>query len=101
MLKLFDVENAKYNDMKADYLRLNSTMASIFAVLETAGYKRNNSVKLHNSGEYDIQHSIRSTYCDVFVTNDKKFRSKYKAVAYYMGIPIEILSFEEFEKKYA
>ncbi len=101
LLRLFNVENVKYEDLKIDYNLLNNTMALLFGVLTASGYKRDTSEKLRNSGEYDIQHAIRATYCDAFVTNDKKLKSKYKAVAYYMGIPIEIMDFIEFEDKYA
>ena len=100
ILELYGVENVKYQELKSDFLMLNYFMTLVFFALTAAGYKRDNNVRLHNSGEYDIQHAIRSTYCDVFVTNDKNLRCKYKAVAYYMEIPIEILSFEEFGKKY-
>lgn len=96
----FNVENVKYQDLKTQFPKLNCAMALLFGVLTAVGYKRDKNERLHNSGEYDIQHAIRATYCDVFVSDDKRFRSKYKAVAYYMGIPIEIMSFEEFENKY-
>ncbi len=100
LLRKFSVENVKYQPLKADFLELNAKMPLVFEVLAAAGYKRDKNEKLHNSGAYDIQHAIRATYCDMFVTNDNNLKSKYKAVAYYMEIPIEILSFEEFESKY-
>lgn len=100
LLKSFGVENVKYQALKSNYLELNSKMTLIFEVLAAAGFKRDKNEKLHNSGAYDLQHAIRATYCDIFVTNDKNLRSKYKAVAYYMEIPIDILSFEEFARKY-
>lgn len=46
---------------------------------------------LYQGVAYDIQHAIRATYCDIFVSNDNKFLQNYKAVAYYYGIPIEII----------
>lgn len=100
LLKIFNVENVKYQNLKNNYLKLCFTMTSLFSVLTNAGYKRDKNMKLHNSGAYDIQHAIQSTYCDVFVTNDNNLKSKYKAVAYYMEIPIEVLSFDEFIRKY-
>ena len=100
ILNVYGIENAKYQDMK-DYLELLSTMTLAFTALTAAGYKRDKNRRLHNSGAYDIQHAIRATYCDVFVTQDENFRKKYKAVAYYLQIPIEILSFKEFEEKYS
>lgn len=99
LLRNYGVENVKYQPLKGNFLELNTKMTLVFEVLADAGYKRDKNKKLHNSGAYDIQHAIRATYCDMFVTNDKKLESKYKAVAYYMEIPIEILSFEEFARK--
>ena len=36
-----------------------------------------------------------ATLCDIFITNDRKFADKYKAVAFYLAIPIKILVWED------
>lgn len=71
-----------YASMKHKYIELERSMALLYGVLSAAGFRREKKEEKYNSAEYDIQHSICATYCDVFVTADKKFAEKYKAVAY-------------------
>ena len=42
-----------------------------------------------------VQHSICATMCDIFITNDERFADKFKAVAYYLDIPIQIIKWQD------
>ena len=33
--------------------------------------------------------------CDIFITNDERFTDKFKAVAYYLDIPIQIIKWQD------
>lgn len=94
-----------YSELKKSYVFLEDDIDTLFKILADHGFKREKSdyenkdgeivkkeklQKMFNSEEYDISHAILSTYCDVLVTCDQNFVKKYKAVAYYLGIPIEI-----------
>lgn len=100
VLSLWGLTNVKYDEIKNNYTVLESTITNLFLTLTVVGYKRDNTQKLHNSGEYDIQHAIRATCCDLFVTNDSRLKCKFKAIAYYLGIPIKVIDFSEFESEY-
>lgn len=83
----------KYSNLKNDYCKLEEYITMLMNILTSEGYKRENSVRKYKSATYDTQHSICASSCDVFITCDEKFAAKYKAVAYYLGIPIKVLLF--------
>ncbi len=63
-------------------------------VWETERVKRDGAITSH-SGTYDIQHSICATLCDIFITYDKSFLDKFRAVAYFLEIPVRIIGWDE------
>ena len=78
-----------------NYETLEYVMDRLYTILTKCGFRRDNSDKHANSGTYDIQHSICATLCDIFITNDNGFADKFKAISYYLGIPIKILTWKE------
>ena len=84
-----------YNQIRDNYGKLEYVMEQLYFVLTKCGFKRDNKDRLANSGTYDIQHSICATMCDVFITNDDGFADKFKAVAYFLAIPIKIMTLED------
>ncbi|RHR99734.1 hypothetical protein DWW20_17135, partial [Ruminococcus sp. AF14-5] len=69
----------------------------LYFILTKCGFKRDGSDKHAISGTYDIQHSICATMCDIFITNDERFADKFKAVAYYLDIPIQIIKWQDID----
>lgn len=90
-----DIKPAIYSEIRDDYSTLEYVIEQLYLLLTKCGFKRDTSDKHANSGTYDIQHSICATLCDIFITNDDKFADKFKAIAYYLGIPIEIKTWNE------
>jgi hypothetical protein len=88
-----DEARGTYEAIKHDYMRLQYIMAVLFELLSAAGYRRDKGINKYVSGKYDTQHAICATFCDVFVTADEKFADRYKAVAYYLDIPLKILNY--------
>lgn len=80
-----------YNKVLTDYHDMIDVMTTLFDTLTIAGYKREKNERTQNSYEYDKQHAINATYCDVFITADKNFAAKFKAVAYYYGLDTKVL----------
>lgn len=89
------IHPAAYNEIRDNYGKLEYVMEQLYFVLSKCGFKRDNTDKLANSGTYDIQHSICATLCDIFITNDIGFADKYKAVAFYLAIPVRIITLGE------
>lgn len=87
---LLDKRITCYDKLKNNYLDLEYVISTLFGILSTAGFKREKTEKKNVSGQYDIQHAICSTFCDMLITSDQRFADKYKAVAYKMQIPIDI-----------
>ena len=71
------------------------TMEKIFEFLEVRRYFPDKSTQFL-SGLHDTTHAIYASYCDVFVTNDKKLRNKTTAAYTWLGINTLILSPPEF-----
>ena len=88
-----------FEKIKNDYDKLEYVVEQLFFVLTRCGYKRDGTTKHAISGTYDIQHSINSTFCDIFITNDNNFADKFKAIAYYLDIPITILKWNDIQKE--
>jgi hypothetical protein len=99
MLSSSDVEikPAIYQNIQDDYGKLEYVIEQLYFVLTKCGFKRDGSDKHSNSGTYDIQHSICATLCDIFITNDNRFADKFMAVAYFLGIPIEIIKWKDLQ----
>lgn len=101
--KLYElIENSKieikpcmYSQIRDNYSALEYVMEQLFFVLTRCGFKRDGSDKHANSGTYDIQHSISATLCDIFITNDIPFAEKFRAVVFYLGIPLKIKTWKE------
>lgn len=67
------------------------TIEKIFEFLELIRYFPDKSTQFL-SGLHDTTHAIYASYCDVFVTNDKKLRKKAKATYNWLGINTLILN---------
>lgn len=97
LLSSIDVEIKPgiYLNIQDDYGKLEHVIEQLYFVLTKCGFKRDKSDRLANSGTYDIQHSIYATLCDVFITNNNGFADKFMAVAFFLGIPITILKWDD------
>lgn len=97
LLSSIDVEikPGMYLNIQDDYGKLEYVIEQLYFVLTKCGFKRDKSDRLANSGTYDVQHSICATLCDVFITNDNGFADKFMAVAFFLGIPITILKWDD------
>lgn len=92
-----EIKPAIYQNIQDDYGKLEYVIEQLYFVLTKCGFKRDGSDKHSNSGTYDIQHSICATLCDIFITNDNGFADKFKAVVYFLGIPIKILKWKDLQ----
>lgn len=90
-----EIKPAIYSQIRDDYHVLEYVIEQLYIILTKCGFRRDNSDKHANSGTYDIQHSICATLCDIFITNDNRFADKFKAIAYYLAIPIEIKRWDD------
>ncbi len=90
-----EIKPGMYSQIRDNYGALEYVMEQLFFVLTRCGFKRDGSDKHANSGTYDIQHSISATLCDIFVTNDIPFAEKFRAVVFYLGIPLTIKTWKE------
>ena len=92
-----EIKSSIYSEVKNDYRKLEYVIECLDFILTKCGFKRDGSDKHAISGTYDIQHSICATMCDIFITNDERFADKFKAVAYYLDIPIQIIKWQDID----
>lgn len=95
-----DLKNSFNGILKDKYWAIEPIMEYLFNVLNMCGYNRDKNEKTAESSNYDTQHAINATYCDILVTNDKHFLNKVKAVYYYLGVPTKVMNLEEYKSKY-
>lgn len=90
-----EIKPCMYSQIRDNYGALEYVIEQLFFILTRCGFKRDGSDKHANSGTYDIQHSISATLCDIFITNDIPFAEKFRAVVFYLGIPLTIKTWKE------
>lgn len=88
----------EYNDLKnRPYQELERAIEVLMKTLLHFGY---HSDKLNHarSSTHDISHAHYATKCDMFVSNDKRLRSRVAATYHYLGVPTKVLSYDEFKE---
>lgn len=90
-----NIQKNSYGLIKNNYQALENIIETLYDILDEYGFKLDRTERTAISSRYDIQHSIMSTYCDVFITTDKKYQERYKSIAWYLDIPIKILRWEK------
>ena len=78
---------------------LRERISTLFNLLDFIGFWKDKKSEWSNLARmYDSSHTFFASYCDLFVSNDRRARNKAK-VAYLLNkIDTKVLSFEEFLK---
>ena len=91
----------EYGTIIAHYIMTSSSrflmegFQSCFNILELLGFWADGKSSANNRS-YDALHAYFSTYCDYFITNDKRTLNKSKVAFKYFGINTLALSLQEF-----
>ena len=89
----------KFKDIRSKFYIFESYVEMSARYLEKLGFfrekKRNYRSRLH-----DVSHIIYSSYCDIFITNDKKLYNKTKAIYTFLKIDTKIYLKDEFIEMY-
>ncbi len=94
-LKPFDLKQNIFKGERPNFYQLEFLMEFLQNVLNGCGYNRDRDVRTVNSGVYDTEHAIYASYCDYFVTDDKRLSKRLNAIYYYLGLKTECMSFDE------
>lgn len=86
-----------YQKIKNSYDKLEYVIEQLARILSYYGYSRDKNIHTFNSGEYDITHMIYGLFCNYFVSEDKKLRSRASAIYYYLQAPVQVMSLEEYK----
>jgi len=89
-LKDNNVKIKKWNEIKNSHESIQGNISIIFDFLESIGYKTD-GVKQYRSMMHDVTHAIYGTISDIFITNDKNFFKRIKAIYSYFEIPVKVL----------
>lgn len=93
----FQLKENCYSKLKDNYALLECVIEFLYNVLGECGYNRDKQERTSISGIHDIQHLIYATYCNYFISEDKTFLKKAKAVYTYLGIETQMIDVFEFE----
>ena len=98
-LEPFDLEQNIFKHEPPTFNKLEHLIEFLQGVLNCCGYNRDNKPRKVKSGVYDTEHAIYATYCDYFVTEDKKLAKRLDAIYYFLGLETRCLSFEQWCNK--
>lgn len=62
-----EIKSGCYDEIKVDCVCLQTIIASLNDFLIDRGFYRDKKLRTYISGNYDLQHFILSTYCDIFI----------------------------------
>lgn len=78
---------------------LRERISTLFNVLDFVGFWKDKKTEKSNLARtYDSSHTYFASYCNLFVSNDKRARYKAKVAYEYNNIETKVLSFEDFKK---
>jgi len=89
----------KFKDIQSKFYIFESYVDMSARYLEKLGFFREKKKK-YRSRLHDVSHIIYSSYCDIFITNDKKLYNKTKAIYSLLKIDTKIYMKDEFVKMY-
>lgn len=91
----FDNYQFQYEKLKQSFNDLNEAISELNRILSMINFYSDKKPRMFNSGEYDVAHITYATICDKFYTEDKKLYHRTKAIYYYLGVPTEVILFNE------
>lgn len=94
----FSLKRDCFSEIKDVYPLLECVFEFLNLCLKKVGYNVDTSARISISASYDLQHVLTATYCDYFVTNDKKLQKRANALYTYTGANTKCISYEEFIK---
>ncbi len=95
---------SKYGDLIVDYvvssaITIQEGFQSFFNILDWIGFWRDKYTERSNMARsYDANHAYFATYCDYFVTNDKRTMNKANVIYQALGFKTVAVSCAEFGK---
>lgn len=95
----FALQKNIYKKVESNFQWIEETIECLDNILCECCYNRDNNSRKAESGIYDVGHLIYATYCDLFVTLDKKLLNKAQAIYYYLGAETKAISYDDFKKE--
>ncbi|HIQ93601.1 TPA: hypothetical protein IAB29_00515 [Candidatus Ventrenecus stercoripullorum] len=92
----FEIERGCFEEISNKYSLMETIFEFLHSTLNKCGYNRDKKDSTVISGIYDTTHSIYGTYCDYFVSSDDRLRKRISAIYYYLGVPTEVITFNDF-----
>ena len=89
----------EFKDIQSKFYIFESYVDMSARHLEKLGFFREKKQK-YRSRLHDVSHIIYSSYCDIFITNDKNLYNKAKAIYSLLKIDTEIYMKDEFIEMY-
>ena len=94
-LEPFPLMKDLFKGKRQQFKKLEFIMEFLQNVLNICGYCKETTERTVKSGVYDTEHSIYATYCNFFITEDRRLRNRLNAIYYYLGLETRCFSFQE------
>ena len=79
-----------------NFQQLEMSIEFLHKTLCDVGYNSDKGIRKNTSGIHDTSHSIYGTYCEVFVTNDKKFSKRLQAIYEFLGLKVKVMLLDNY-----
>lgn len=95
----FTLHQNMYGKVENNFQWLETVIEYLDNILCECCYNRDNNPRKAESGIYDVAHLIYATYCEYFVTLDKKLLNRAQAIYYYLGAETKAISYDVFKEE--
>lgn len=91
----FTLHSNMYREIQDNYQWLEYVIEYLDDILCECCYNRDRDVRTAESGIYDVAHIIYATYCEYFVTDDKRLSKRASAIYSYLGVMTKTIPYKE------
>lgn len=86
----FRIKKFLCKEEECSRIEIELAFETLFELLNDNGYCKEKEEDKAISSIHDVSHAIYGLYCDIFITCDRNFYNKLRAIYYYLGIEIEV-----------
>lgn len=90
------IDRVFLRDANLNHHEFELVIEILIIILDLVGYRIDKELKRYNSSIHDLSHIINASYCDFFVTMDKKLIARANAIYHYLGISTKAVEFYDF-----
>ncbi len=94
-------KDCKFDVMRCKgYYIIELLIEVLMKILNIIGYGADSEKSIKHSATHDISHAHYATMSNYFISEDRRFRKRVKAIYSFLEVPTKVYSFEEFINRF-